>query len=923
MDIAATQQSNATSRLTRSRTSMTAVAIASLIVLGLVSRVRADSLAIDFENPTYTLGSINGQDGWSATGAYDYGVVATSGFGSPTGFAAQSFRISNAMTSLSFGDWAFSKSLTDEAGEPGADNGGFSGGTRQPHFEVSFDIASAVPNAQQPGLQVSVAPDRGDGARMSYLRFSDMPSGLEIDFDDYEDFAPFGTDSNLAAGCSGTDNFVETTVASGLDRSVPHHIQLVIDFVPGPRNDVVRVFVDNKLVHCGTTWEDYYRYCTESQPPVDVSRTVDSLLLQARAGSGTAPATLGKGFLFDNLDLESGPLVSVPAVCPTSTVQCAAPACATPNCFVNDATGVDAVGCCTNATPCKTIQFAVNDVSVGDVISVAAGTYLEPGTPGSPLNINKTVTLCGAQAGVDARTRAGSETRIQDPEGTVVNANDVVIDGFTIEDNTASLPLGYGLDMGQGTTGTQVYNDIVQNNIVGIGLANTGVSQVRICQNLIQNNNNAGPATGAGIYTDEYVCGFALPCTNFLVDDNTFKGNTDAGIDISDTNPPNPLTQLEVSTNTFDMNGRGIFLNDTDMSSIHNNTITNSTTAGSGAIRIYGGVDDLSITNNELNNGAGWGIRITDDFGPPNSGVVIHENNITNFTGDGGSFGGGLFVGAGAHTGPVNAECNWWGDPCGPYNVAANPGGIGQEVKEAGAPGDADFIDWLIAAGPAPASGSGTCTGTPCLAGTTSTTTTTTVVSSTTTTTQCVPTGPENTSPTCSDMIDNDCNGLIDCADPSCSGIFPCPPAKKDPTIITFSRTGLDQIRGHAKLETPPVDISTMNVGVLLSGPHGAIYSGSLPAGALTATGTIFRYRNAAARTAGGIHGLKIKQNRGGSYTFSFAAYADLSAATDPNLRLQFYLGEDPNAAADGRVFITLDKPWSQTPRGWRAPKDH
>ncbi len=35
--------------------------------------------------------------------------------------------------------------------------------------------------------------------------------------------------------------------------------------------------------------------------------------------------------------------------------------------------------------------------------------------------------------------------------------------------------------------------------------------------------------------------------------------------------------------------------------------------------------------------------------------------------------------------------------------------------------------------------------------------------------------GPENTPETCSDGIDNDCNGLVDCADPSCSGIGSCP----------------------------------------------------------------------------------------------------------------------------------------------------
>jgi hypothetical protein len=205
-------------------------------------------------------------------------------------------------------------------------------------------------------------------------------------------------------------------------------------------------------------------------------------------------------------------------------------------------------------------------------------------------------------------------------------------------------------------------------------------------------------------------------------------------------------------------------------------------------------------------------------------------------------------------------------------------------------------------------------------------TTTTTVASTTTTTTLCTP-QPENTHAACSDMVDNDCDLLIDCEDPDCNGTFACNTAKNDPTLIKFGAgDALDLIRGHAKLEMAPVDVPARSVGMLLTNPNGAIYSGSLPAGALTPgpSGTIFRFRNADARTGGGIYSLKIKQNNdGSSYTFGFAAYADLSAATDPNMRLQFYIGDDANAARDGRIFITVPTPWRRTPHGWRAPKDH
>ena len=196
--------------------------------------------------------------------------------------------------------------------------------------------------------------------------------------------------------------------------------------------------------------------------------------------------------------------------------------------------------------------------------------------------------------------------------------------------------------------------------------------------------------------------------------------------------------------------------------------------------------------------------------------------------------------------------------------------------------------------------------------------------SSTTTSTIC---SAENTSATCGDMIDNDCDGLADCQDPECAGLFTCPPARKDPTSIVFGRNGkLDRLKGHAKLTMAATDIEALPVGILLGDLNGVIYRDALPAGALDASpkGTFYKFRNSAARSTGGMYDLKIKYN-GESYTFGFTSYGHglEQRATDSHMRLQFYVGTDANAAADGRVFITIDTPWSKTPNGWRAPKDH
>ncbi len=260
---------------------------------------KADSVIGDFE--TYSIGNIDGQDGWMKTGPYDVAVVANNyGFGT---FGTKTLRISDSVTSGSFGDQTFSKPLADEAGEADALNGGMSGGTRQPHFEAQFDLASTMPT-YQPGMHMSVSPDRGDGARMSYLRFEDAAGGINAFFYDVQ-------------GVTNPANFVETQVATNLSRAMPHSIKFVMDFVNGPSNDVVKVYIDGILVHTGTSWENYYRFDSESNPSlVSNSRTVDSLLFRL---SGTATsANAGNGFLVDNSSIVSGPVPN--AICSTTTL---------------------------------------------------------------------------------------------------------------------------------------------------------------------------------------------------------------------------------------------------------------------------------------------------------------------------------------------------------------------------------------------------------------------------------------------------------------------------------------------------------------------------------------------------------------------------------------------------------------------------
>lgn len=259
---------------------------------------RADSVSTDFEN--YNFGNINGQQGWLKTGPYD--SVISNSF-STYQFGQKSLRISDAITSGSFGDQTFSMSLVNEAGESDALNNGMSGGTRMSHFEAQFELASTKPNVSQDGLSLSISPDRGDGARMSYLRFVDSNTGINVFFDD-------------VTGTIGEVDFRETKIATNLSRS-PHTFKFVIDFVEGSSNDVVKIYIDGVLAHTGTSWENYYRFDPESNPSlVSNSRTVDSLIF--REGGSAHDLNMGNGFLIDNLILFSGNTSEIP----TNKDQC-------------------------------------------------------------------------------------------------------------------------------------------------------------------------------------------------------------------------------------------------------------------------------------------------------------------------------------------------------------------------------------------------------------------------------------------------------------------------------------------------------------------------------------------------------------------------------------------------------------------------
>jgi PKD repeat protein len=343
-----------------------------------------------------------------------------------------------------------------------------------------------------------------------------------------------------------------------------------------------------------------------------------------------------------------------------------------------------------------TIQDAINAASAGHVIFVCPGVYPE-NAPGK-LEVNKTVTLAGAQNGVDARSRLAGmpESIIADVVGTSVSASNVVIDGFTVRNATQAVETPFGLWLNPGINGPQILNNIIEDNTIGISLANAGASQAVIRHNWIRNNNAPGHNTnGTGIFTDEVYGGQVV--RNVLIEENLFTGHTSTGAGILTFNTAftsGGVFGLEVRRNTFRQNNRAFLLFNTHSSTFDGNTISGSTTQDQSDFRILDNNTDLIFTKNDLSDGIGHAISVRIDFGLPSSNLQFHENNFERYALT------GLTVEPGAYVGTLNAECNWWNSSTGP-TASGNPNGTGEEVV-----GNADYTPWLVARAPG-----GACTG--------------------------------------------------------------------------------------------------------------------------------------------------------------------------------------------------------------------
>jgi len=312
-----------------------------------------------------------------------------------------------------------------------------------------------------------------------------------------------------------------------------------------------------------------------------------------------------------------------------------------------------------------TIQKAIDAASDNDTVIVATGKYEEN------VVIDKSLTLKGAQAGVDARSRSGAETIIEPDEQeigiSIVTAAGrvIVIDGLTVQN------AGHGIATPE--FGLMAANITVKNVRVlrpgdfGISLTFTMGAAIEYCY--VEGAKvaiNAGavlpaPPTVATFRNNEVVnseFGITGYLGDSLIEDNLIRDFANEGVGISA-----QFLNTKIKNNTVTGYAKGAAM--AFEKSHHDRPISENVT-----------VQGNSLTGNL------HGIYVFPDQ-TELKGITVNFNNIADNS----------WRGVRNDVGKtLDATYNWWGDASGPDHWEINPDGRGDSVSD-----NVDFEPWLSA----------------------------------------------------------------------------------------------------------------------------------------------------------------------------------------------------------------------------------
>ena len=328
-----------------------------------------------------------------------------------------------------------------------------------------------------------------------------------------------------------------------------------------------------------------------------------------------------------------------------------------------------------------TIQSAAIDASCS-TINVAPGVYNENVTVTHSCEIN------GAQAGnsVSGRTSGGPGESTVRSVSTVGNsgtfsilAADVMIDGFSIQNNQNTAGAAYGVSVSGAGNGAGIVNNIFDlistPDVSGNGTAQAvyltggGADDVNIQDNEMKNIHSNRSAKGVLIGDN----GGTNPSQNVQVKGNNIHNvtsDTRGGYGVSVASVPN-VSGLKVVENTFsNISGGGW---------VH-------------AIGLEGDTPGAMILNNDISGlltASPDAVGVLFESNPSFGTVQVHNNN---FNLPSSQF--GIAVNPALMGGSVDGTCNWWNSPTGPTAVS-NPGGTGAMVSTG-----VTYNPWLIAPAP-------------------------------------------------------------------------------------------------------------------------------------------------------------------------------------------------------------------------------
>lgn len=403
---------------------------------------------------------------------------------------------------------------------------------------------------------------------------------------------------------------------------------------------------------------------TEVRSTLDISRSIVTAVANglserqvcqnSRLRMVEARGQSGAGFLVTSA-IVCGVLLSFAAVAPAATVSAAS---------------------CSGSG----VQNALNSASPGDTVAVPAGSCSWSG-----VSINKAVVLRGAGIGKTNISLSGSNS--------ITKASGVIrITGFSFSKNGGGNE-SKGFQIGGSWKNAQPV--VIQNNAFTI--SNTGLFLVSVPGGVIVSNNSfnggwddsflqlkeSNDPDGSWKTADTFGTRDSTGTLNIYVEDNTFYGGTNQGLDADDSSRivfrHNKLTDSSFNTHGMDTSPTGVRQFEVYNNSFYNTSVQSGDTSQlanqNWSVWIRGGTG--VIFNNYSDNLAGsyWGnkdelhlsIRGAEDARPQGSCSQVHypvpRQLGQNYNGSS-YFTDPIYIWG--NTGTWSIDAGWtWGNPCG------------------------------------------------------------------------------------------------------------------------------------------------------------------------------------------------------------------------------------------------------------------